>query len=210
MVAEAVLTVADVEIYKLGKNGVVEMRIPQVPTIIWDRRGRVRSAREVMAEIERDHVDLMLQTIRGYVAEETPRDTGLGAQGWQSEIMGTLQTGIYGGRVTNAMPQIVVLDRGRRPGKGVSRAGQAAIARWVRRKFGLSGKAAQSATYAIVWNIRRRGLKPRNIVAKGMSKAAPNLRAIMGTLTAAYGQGLSGGKLPKPSRPAGTPGGGRA
>jgi hypothetical protein len=152
-------------VVKQNSSGTWQLTLPDSPLFMPEK------LRAVLASVERQHLDLIMQTIAGHLSETSPRDTGHLAQGWQTEVVGGTSGEVVGGRVFNTLPYAIVMDRGRAPGYGISRDGLANLARWVRHKLGLSGREAQSATYAIAWTIR----------------------AIIASLAAAYTQAATGG-----------------
>lgn len=164
-----------------SSSGTFEVKFPEIGLFVAPEK-----LRAVLRSIEADHVDLAMQAVRGHVAERTPIDQGTAARGWQTERLGAVSGDIVGGRVINTIPHAIVLDQGRRPGFGVSLAGQVAIGRWVNRVLGLSGRDAERATMAIVYKIRKRGMPARRFVASGLEASRGELSAIEAALARVY------------------------
>ena len=172
------------------------------------------AARQVIEGIGRDYMQLATLYLAGAVAEEAPRNFGNLAQSFQAspagpgggvEVLGTLMNDgaeLYG-RTFSTLPQAIVMEEGRRPGFGISRSGMASLALWVRRKLGLSGADARSATYAIAASIKRRGIEGRHYARRAAEKASPRIELMFVQMGAAIAAGLVG---PAPS---GRSGGGR-
>lgn len=174
------------------------LSVPDIPILVPEK------ARALINGLARDYVQLAAMTIAGYISAEAPRNFGNLAQSFQAypagasggvQINGTTITdgAEINGRVFSTLPQAAVMNDGRRPGYPVSRAGQASIALWVRRKLGLSGKEAQRATYAIVWAIRHRGIRATHFAEKGMAKAEPVVDRIFADFGSKLADGLMGG-----------------
>lgn len=162
--------------------------------------GAPASARELIVEVEKEFVELALLDVAGHLAELAPKNFGTLGQSFQAypagvtggiELSADVTTGAVGGRVFSSLPYAVVMDAGRRPGRPISRAGVAAIALWVRRKLGLTGREAQSATYAIAWSIRTRGIVGTNYVRRALAKASPRLDGLFREMSAAIVAGLT-------------------
>ncbi len=79
--------------------------------------------------------------------------TGIAA----TPVSGKLKTSVAPSPVTN--PYAVVMEMGRRPNQPGPPLDP--ILDWVQRKFGLSGKKADSAAFLVRRKIHRRGIKPR-------------------------------------------------
>lgn len=190
----------------------IELRatVPPIPLV------RVESARQVIDQIARDYLQLAVFYLAGVVAEEAPRNYGNLAQSFQAspagpgggvEVLGTMLNNgaeLYG-RTFSTLPQAVVMEEGRRAGAPISRAGIAALGLWVRRKLGLHGAEARSATYAIATSIRRRGLKGRHYARTAAGRATPKIQAMFVQMSAAIARGLVGtgsaSSAPLSSRP---------
>jgi len=88
------------------------------------------------------------------LVEATPGDTGMLRQGW-TFIPATDQnpTAIIG----QSKRYFLAAELGRRPGKGISKQGQVAVARWGRRKLGLGMKESQSFAYLLSRKYKREG-----------------------------------------------------
>ncbi len=177
-------------------NGVFRLTLPATPLFVPER------ARQVVADISRDFLELALLDVAGHVSEEAPRNFGLLAQSFLTqpagetggiEILGADPTNVAGirGRVFSSLPYAVVMEEGRGPNKPISRAGVAAIALWVRRKLGLSGKEARSATYAIAFKIRTKGIEGKHYARKGFNKAKPRVEQLFAEMNAAIAAGLT-------------------
>lgn len=63
-----------------------------------------------------------------------------------------------------------VIEGGRRAGARMPPV--AALVPWVRRKFGLSGRAARSAAFAVARKIHRRGIRAKNVLARAIKETA--------------------------------------
>lgn len=162
-------------------------------------------AREVIGQIGRDYIELAVFYLAGMVAEAAPRNFGTLAQSFQAspagvgggvEIVGTLLNDgaeLYG-RTFSTLPQAIVMEEGRRAGAPISRSGMAALALWVRRKLGLSGREARSATYAIAWKIKRRGIEGKHYARHAADRARPRIDQIFVEMGAAIRAGLVEGK----------------
>lgn len=172
-------------------------KIPPTPVL------QSGAARQVINQIARDYMQMAVFYLAGCVAEEAPRNFGHLAQSFQAspagpgggvEVMGTfLSDGaeLYG-RTFSTLPQAVVMEHGRRAGAPISRAGMAALGLWVRRKLGLSGREAISATYAVATAIIRRGLPARHYAAKGAERAKPRIESMFVEMSKAIAAGLVG------------------
>jgi hypothetical protein len=171
---------------RANATGTWQVTLPDTPLFVPEQ------LRPAIAAVEHAHLDLLLQTVSGFLSDESPRSTGHLAQGWQTEITGAPGGDVVGGRVFNQVPYAIVMERGRAPGYGISRDGIANLARWVRRTLGLAGREARSATYAIAWAIRQRGIKARHFVGPALSHADPKVRAIVNSLARAYVQATGG------------------
>jgi hypothetical protein len=175
-------------------TGSFRMTVPGSPLFIPEQ------ARSVISEISRDYLELALLAVAGHVSERAPRNFGNLAQSFMAhpagetggiEILGLEPTTGLTGRVFSSLPYAIVMEEGRRPGKPISRAGQAAIMLWVRRKLGLSGKDARSAGYAIIYSIQKKGIEGRHYARAGFAAAKPELETIFNQLNAAIAEGLS-------------------
>jgi hypothetical protein len=72
-----------------------------------------------------------------------------------------------GAMVFNTMPYAGVIERGRRPGTGVSREGQFALATWVKRRMGIADpKKAKGIAFLIARKIKARGLRARFVMGR--------------------------------------------
>lgn len=107
-----------------------------------------------------------------------------GAQGF----FGAVNTGAYrrawkwretneGVSIFNNMPYAPVIEYGRRPGKGISREGQIALARWVRRKMKVKESEAKGIAYCIARAHKRRGLKGRRVLRDSLKSMKNVLNA---------------------------------
>lgn len=179
------------------KTGTLELRIPDLPLFI------PAEAKAVVDSLTRDALQAALSYVAGQVAERAPRNFGALAQSFQAspagttggiEILGVSPQSQLVGRVFSSLPYAIVMEEGRRPGFPVSRAGIASIALWVRRKLGLSGGEAKSATYAIATVIRQRGLPARHFAREGFKAAAPQVERIFQELAGGLAEGLAGGR----------------
>lgn len=161
------------------------------------------AARRVINQIARDYVQMAVFYLAGAVAEEAPRNFGNLAQSFQAspagpgggvEVLGSMLNDgaeLYG-RTFSTLPQAVVMEHGRRAGAPISRTGIAALNLWVRRKLGLSGREAISATFLIARSIVRRGLKPRNYAQKAADRAKPRIATMFEEMGKAIAAGLAG------------------
>lgn len=90
-----------------------------------------------------------------------------------------------GATIYNHVPYQGVLEDGRRPGTGVSRAGQKAIAAWVLRKGlitksvprGDRQKAAERVAFLIARKIQARGQPGKHVFARAMTRIEPIVEA---------------------------------
>jgi hypothetical protein len=172
-------------------------KVPPIPIVQSD------AARQVINQIARDYMQMAVFYLAGCVAEEAPRNFGNLAQSFQAspatpgggvEVLGTMLNDgaeLYG-RTFSTLPQAVVMEHGRRAGAPISRAGMAALALWVRRKLGLSGREAVSATYAVATAIIRRGLAARHYAEKGADRAKPRIQTMFVEMSQAIAAGLVG------------------
>lgn len=175
-------------------TGSFRMSLPATPLFIPEQ------ARQVVAELTRDHLELALLEVAGQVSERAPRNFGHLAQSFMAypagqtggiEVLGADPTTGIRGRVFSSLPYAIVMEEGRAPGKPISRVGQAAIFLWVRRKLGLSGKEARAAGFAITMAIRRRGIAGKHYARAGFKAAEPRVVAIFQALNAALAKGLT-------------------
>lgn len=177
------------------ETGVIALTLPQIPLLQPER------ASAEVSEIARHYLEAALLDVAGHVAEEAPRNFGTLAQSFQAspattaggiELLGLqAATGIVG-RVFSSLPYAIVMEAGRRPGAPISRAGIQALGLWVRRKLGLTGRAAQSATYAIAWAIRRRGIAGRHYAERALRRAMPRVDGIIAEMGEALRRALAG------------------
>jgi hypothetical protein len=175
-------------------TGSFRLSIPLTPLFIPEK------ARQVVAELTRDHLELALLEVAGRVSEHAPRNFGTLAQSFLAnpagqtggiELLGADPTSGFTGRVFSSLPYAIVMEEGRRPGMPISRAGQAAIALWVRRKLQLSGREWRDATFAITMAIRRRGIVGRHYARQGFNEAKPRVEQIFIALNLAIAEGLT-------------------
>ena len=122
------------------------------------------------------------------------------------EGYGAVNTGIYrrawkwrritnGAVISNSVPYASVIEDGRRRGKGVSRQGQVALARWAIRKGLVQGKgkkrdaAARNVAFLIARALKKRGLKGRKVMGRIVHEIAAMWAAELadGVLMAARG-----------------------
>lgn len=176
------------------RTGTFSLTVPGTPLFIPER------ARAVVNAIAHDYLDLALLEIAGQVSAKAPRNFGHLAQSFLThpagqtggiEILGGDTAARLSGRVFSSLPQAIVMEEGRRAGAPISRAGQAAILLWVRRKFGLSGKEALSVGYAVMRKIRTQGIEGRHYARAGFQAAKPRVETIFIQLTAAIAEGLT-------------------
>lgn len=175
------------------------LTVPDLP--LFERE----QARQAIDGIARDHVELAIMLLAGYVSENAPRNFGTLAQSFQASpstsagginVMGSAMAdgSVILGRSFSSLPQAVVMEEGRRPGFGISLAGMASLGLWVRRKLGLTGRDAARATYFIARKIRRSGIPGLHYAAKGMHQAEPRIVALFDQMGRAIASGLLGGR----------------
>lgn len=106
-----------------------------------------------------------------------PKGIGIGAVNIGHYRRSWKWTKIHNGvRIYNNAPYAAVIEEGRRPGKGVSREGQVALARWAIRKGLVEGKgkaraaAAKGVAFAISRALKKRGLKGRRVMGRVLDK----------------------------------------
>jgi len=68
--------------------------------------------------------------------------------------------------ITNTAPHAIYVEKGRK--RGARRPPIEAITPWVRRKFGLRGKRARSAAFAVSASISRKGIKKKPVSKMAM------------------------------------------
>lgn len=165
----------------------VEVKLPAIPLVVPD------AARRAVEALVESTLQLALTTAAGYLSDEAP--VGVSGQLAQSftaspatteggiELTGQTAVGDLTGRVFSALPYAVVIDEGRRPGFGVSRAGIASLRLWVQRKLGLSGDEADRATWAIAQTIKARGIPAQHFAARGISRARPTIEQMFAALS---------------------------
>lgn len=171
------------------------LTIPSMPLVVPEE------ARAVVDTLTRETLDLAMGVLAGHVADKAPKNFGHLAQSFQSpgvtasggqEVLGATVFSGLTGRVFSSLPYATVMEDGRRPGFPISRTGMAALALWVRRKLGLHGREARSATWAIAWTIRKRGLAPRRFAAAGFDAAQPEIATLFTALVDGIADGLAG------------------
>lgn len=179
-------------------SGTFEVRWPEIPLFV------PAQAKQVIATIQRETMLAALSELAGRVSEEAPKNFGLLAQSFASmpatatggiELLSASRTTtMLEGRVFSSLPYAVVMEEGRRPNRPIGRAGIAGIGLWVRRKLGLSGAEAQSATWAIATTISRKGLPGRFYAKAAFSKAQGRLQSIFRETAKGIADGLTTGR----------------
>ena len=104
------------------------------------------------------------------------RPPDVGASGALSESISsdafTTPAGVLG-VVGTPKHYAVVVEDGRRPGKGVSREGRVALAAWAVSKLGVPQKEADGVAYLIARKIKREGIKARKIFQNTLDQSMP-------------------------------------
>lgn len=178
--------------------GTFEFRWPDIPLFTPDQ------AKAEIAAIQRETMVGALQEVAGFVAEEAPKNFGHLAQSFGSmpatatggiEILeGSRTTTMLEGRVFSSLPYAVVMEEGRRKNRPIGRAGIAGIGLWVRRKLGLSGKEADSATWAIATSIQQKGIPGKFYAKAAFTKAQSRLQTIFSETAKGIADALTKGR----------------
>ena len=74
------------------------------------------------------------------------------------------------GVVGTPSPYAPVIEDGRKPGKGVSKAGQEALALWAVGKLGVTPKKARSVAFLVSRKIKARGIAAKHPFAKTLAR----------------------------------------
>ncbi len=187
----------------LTRGAAVELRVPAIAvfTPAW--------ADASIAKLSNDYMELALQVVAGYVSEKAPRNFGHLAQSFLGgkssptggiRVLGQTVKSELTGRVFSSLPYAIVMNEGRYPGRGVSKAGIQAIGLWAQRKLGLEPEAATRAAHAIAVKIRRlgwprdgRGVATLHFAERGMDAARPQVETLFAALADAIAQALGNG-----------------
>lgn len=179
-------------------SGTFEFRWPDIPLF------HAEQAKAEIADVQRETMTAALGVLAGFVSEEAPKNFGHLAQSFSSmpatatggiEILdGSRTTTMLEGRVFSSLPYAVVMEEGRRPNTPIGRAGIAGIGLWVKRKLGLSGKEADSATWAIATTISRRGMPGKFYAKAAFTKAQSQLTVLFREMAKSIADGLTKGR----------------
>lgn len=179
-------------------SGTFEYRWPDIPLFVPDQ------AKQVVADVQRETMQAALLELAGAVSEEAPKNFGHLAQSFSSMpatatggielIEGSRTTTMLEGRVFSSLPYAVVMEEGRQPNRPIGRAGIAGIGLWVRRKLGLSGKDAQSATWAIATSIARKGIPGKFYAKAAFTKSQARIQSIFAAAAKGIADGLTKGR----------------
>ena len=93
--------------------------------------------------------------LEGQVKDRMPSASGKTRESVFSDAFST-PVGVIG-TVGSSQPTATFLELGRKPGTGVSKAGQEALGVWAREKLGISEKEVRSVVFLIARKIRKHG-----------------------------------------------------
>ena len=117
-------------------------------------------------------------------------NTPQGVYGAQGGLLGSIQHDIPGkgtplvkGMIMTAHKYAEVIEKGRKPGKGIASADPGGkyvspLLPWIRVKLGLSGKDAESAAYLIGRKIKLKGFKGAHMFEKALTDNWPQVEKI--------------------------------
>lgn len=174
----------------------IEVILPQIP--LWVPG----EATKTLNALVRNTVRLALHEVAGRVSDKAGEfaDTGNLAQSFGAdpatstggmEILGISSAGEgVLGRVFSSLPYAIVMEKGRRPGQPISRAGIDAIGLWAQRKLGMSADAAQHAKWAIAMKIIAQGIEGKYYFEEGVALAAPRVQQMFQILGGQLGAAL--------------------
>ncbi len=172
-------------------------RLPDIPLLADDSQSQATIDR-----IVGNAARLALLAVADAIAVVAPRDTGDLVNSFRAdpattvgglEVTGhTFAEDAVVGRLFSTLPQAVVMDTGRDPGFGVNAAGIEALAGWASRHWGVEGKAALRAAFALATVIRQRGLPSKDYVAAALPLAQATIDQIFANAGEAIASALSG------------------
>ena len=125
----------------------------------------LRARAKKMPDVIRKGSYMAAQRGRSLLVRRTPVDRGLLKASWRAKR----GSGKELATIENDAPYAGIVEFGARP-HPVSREGQAAIALWAKRKFGLDEAEAKQVAYLIARRIRRRGQKPTYFVRDSLDE----------------------------------------
>jgi hypothetical protein len=127
------------------------------------------TARETMIAMRKAVAEVERQTV-----PRTPSNTGALRGAWTTRV--TRGSRSVKGEVMNPKEYAIVMEKGRRPGARMPPV--SAIQYWVTRKFGVSGKEAESLAFVIARSIGRKGIKGHKMLEEGYEAAEPTVKRI--------------------------------
>ncbi len=125
------------------------------PALVALQRGMAQAPDMVRRELTSE-MTVLTQHLEGEVKDAWPVGISNSREQITSDAFST-PTGALG-VIGTPSPYAPVIEDGRKPGKGVSRAGQDAIAAWAVGKLGVSPKAAKGVAYLISRKIKAQGI----------------------------------------------------
>ncbi|HIJ95787.1 MAG TPA: hypothetical protein HPP94_08650 [Desulfuromonadales bacterium] len=125
-----------------------------------------------------------------FLLTEVQKRTPQGVFGAQGGLLGSIQDQVYNkgtpivkGVVMSAQKYAEVIEKGRRPGKGLASAVPgdkyvSPLIPWVNKKLGLSGKDAERVAYLIGRKIKAEGFEGRHMFEKAANENIGRLEAM--------------------------------
>ncbi len=182
-----------VVIRKLGDT--IELRYHDAPIVVPER------ARATIAQIVREHLELMLHDVAGHISAEAPVGvSGNLAQSFAAspatssggiELMGQRIDEVEG-RIFSSLPYAIVIDQGREPGKRMPPVD--AIMLWVERVLGITASddvELEDTACAIARSIARKGIAARHFVDRGVERAMPRIEGVAAIMAEAIAIALT-------------------
>lgn len=137
-----------------------------------------RRPRETVREKQKAAMHEATQFVARRVKERTPQ----GVMGAQGGLLGSIQPEVRQrstsviGIVGTANPYALVVEKGRRPGKG--RPPEGVMLRWIEVKMGVSADEAKEIEPAVRWKIAKKGTKGAHMFEKTLEEDWPKIQAI--------------------------------
>lgn len=121
-------------------------------------------------------LDRLITKITHFLDAEVKKRTPQGVFGAQGGLLGSIQTPpiqgkgtpLVRGEVVSAQKYAEVIEKGRSPGKGISK--DADLSRWIEVKFGVDAKTAKRLEYVVRRKIIQKGFKGAHMFEKAVTE----------------------------------------
>ena len=134
-------------------------------------------------EIVQRHLDRFITLATALLLAEVKKRTPQGVYGAQGGLLGSIQPDIRGkgspvvkGIVATAQKYGEVIEKGRRPGKGIAKS--ADLSRWIEVKFGVDAKTAKRLEFVVRRKIRQKGFEGAHMFERALTENMGRLQAL--------------------------------